>query len=70
MHRLVAILEEPRTEQAVLCTHGEVLQELFRLLRAGEILEGQAEPPWEKGSAWVLERLGDGFRGRYLAAPR
>lgn len=70
VHRLVAILEEPRTQQAVLCTHGEVLQALFRLLRAGEMLEGQAEPPWEKGSAWVLERVGGRFRARYLAAPR
>jgi 8-oxo-dGTP diphosphatase len=70
VHRLAAILEEPRTDQAVLCTHGEVLQELFGQLRAGAMLQGQAEPPWEKGSAWVLERLGDGFRGRYLAAPR
>lgn len=70
VHRLVAILQEPRTDQAVLCTHGEVLQELFGQLRAGAMLQGQAEPPWEKGSAWVLERLGNGFRGRYLAAPR
>jgi phosphohistidine phosphatase SixA len=70
VHRLVAILQELRTDQAVLCTHGEVLQELFGQLRAGAMLQGQAEPPWEKGSAWVLERLGNGFRGRYLAAPR
>jgi phosphohistidine phosphatase SixA len=70
VHRLVAILQEPRTDQAVLCTHGEVLQKLFGQLRAGAMLQGQAEPPWEKGSAWVLERLGNGFRGRYLAAPR
>lgn len=70
VHRLVAILQEPRTDQAVLCTHGEVLQKLFGQLRAGAMLQGQAEPPWEKGSAWVLEHLGNGFRGRYLAAPR
>lgn len=70
VHRLVAILQEPRTDQAVLCTHGEVLQELFGQLRAGAMLQGQAEPPWEKGSAWVLEHLRNGFRGRYLAAPR
>jgi phosphohistidine phosphatase SixA len=65
--RAVAALLQPSTEQAVLCTHGEILQELFIQLRERALLEDEAEPPFQKGSAWVLERSGNGFRGRYLA---
>src|SRR6266508_3359872 len=28
--------------------------------------QDDAEPLWQKGSAWVLERSGVGFRGHYL----
>jgi 8-oxo-dGTP diphosphatase len=65
--RMMAILDQPSTEQAVLCTHGEILQELYARLRARAMLpQDDAEPLWQKGSAWVLERSGVGFRGHYL----
>jgi phosphohistidine phosphatase SixA len=69
VERTVAALLRPSTEQAVLCTHGEILQELFIRLRGRALVEDEAEPPFQKGSAWVLERSGNGFRGRYLAPP-
>ncbi len=65
--RLIAVLEQPRTEGAVLCTHGEVLQVLFARLDARAMLADRVEPPWQKGSAWVVERSASGFRGHYLA---
>ena len=67
IERMEAILDQARTDRAVLCTHGEVLQELFARLRDRAALQDDAEPPWQKGSAWVLERSEDGLRGRYLA---
>lgn len=66
VERMMAMLDQPRTERAVLCTHGEILQELFARLRARAMLPDGAEPPWQKGSAWILERSGAGFRGHYL----
>jgi len=52
------LLEELADETAVLCTHGDVIQDLI-----GE------EPP--KGAIWVLERSGEGLaRTRYVPPPR
>jgi phosphohistidine phosphatase SixA len=65
--RMAALLEDPGTEHAVLCTHGEALQTLFAQLRDEAKLRDSVEPPFQKGSAWVLERSGDRFRSRYLA---
>jgi broad specificity phosphatase PhoE len=55
-------------ESAVLCTHGEVIGELLGDLFAN----GVARPPgrlrWQKGSVWVVDRLGGNVpaAARYL----
>jgi 8-oxo-dGTP diphosphatase len=64
--QVLELLEDPAMHQAVLCTHGEVIGQVFAQLRAfGAELSDQ--PHWPKGSTWVLGR--DGVRtwsGRYL----
>lgn len=54
---------------AVMCSHGDVIQELVEHLSGdGMVIEG--EPDWRKGSLWILEREGDRIlRGRSVAAP-
>ncbi|HEX6256488.1 MAG TPA: histidine phosphatase family protein [Euzebyales bacterium] len=53
-------------DRAVLCTHGEVLADLFPILLAGGLVV--AEPlVWPKGATWILHRTGTGpFRARFL----
>jgi 8-oxo-dGTP diphosphatase len=49
-------------DEVVLCTHGEVFDELQR---AGIELSGPLR--WPKGSTWILQRdRGQGWRGTYL----
>jgi phosphohistidine phosphatase SixA len=65
---VLALLADAQGQDAVVCTHGEVIGEV--LLRL--VVEGLAvgHPlTWPKGSTWLLEGGGDGrFRfGRYLA---
>ncbi|HEX3794156.1 MAG TPA: phosphoglycerate mutase family protein [Acidimicrobiales bacterium] len=54
----------------VLCTHGEVIRDFqLRLHKTQPDLFGRA-PLREKGSVWVLERVGQKFvSARYLAPP-
>jgi phosphohistidine phosphatase SixA len=74
---LVELVAAPDSDGAVLCTHGEILGELFARLRArGAIHRGdfpaEGRPRYEKGSTWVLEGAADDrFHARYLppAAP-
>ena len=62
---VLELLTRPSLEQAVLCTHGEVIGKLFdELQQAG--IELSDPPRWPKGSTWVLQ-LDDGHAwGIYL----
>ncbi len=63
---VLELLTSPALRQAVLCTHGELIGEVFgELQRAG--IELSAPPRWPKGSTWMLELDdGHGWRGTYL----
>ena len=53
-------LLEESGDGAVLCTHGDVLEEVAAALaRRGTRIVGK--PDWRKGTIWVLERDGDSF---------
>jgi phosphohistidine phosphatase SixA len=64
---VLALLEDPALDEAVLCTHGEILGEVFdELQKAG--LELSDDPRWPKGCTWVLRRdNGHAWKGIYLA---
>ena len=53
-------------DQVVLCTHGEIIGEVFdELQRAGIELSGPLR--WPKGSTWVLQLdRGQRWKGTYL----
>jgi phosphohistidine phosphatase SixA len=54
---VLGLLADPTLRHAVLCTHGELIGQVFdRLLADGLALPGG--PRWPKGSAWVLDRHG------------
>jgi phosphohistidine phosphatase SixA len=63
---VLALLVDPALDQAVLCTHGEVIGKVFdELQRAG--VELDHPPRWPKGSTWVLGPAdGHGWKGTYL----
>jgi 8-oxo-dGTP diphosphatase len=64
---LVELLVDPALERAVLCTHGEIIGEVFdELQQAG--IELSDPPRWPKGCTWVLRRDGGhAWKGTYLA---
>jgi phosphohistidine phosphatase SixA len=64
---VLALLEDPALDEAVLCTHGEIFGEVFdELQKAG--LELSDDPRWPKGCTWVLRRdNGHAWKGIYLA---
>jgi 8-oxo-dGTP diphosphatase len=47
------LVEKVADQPTVLCTHGDVVEELLDHLRRVGVLHGQ--PDFEKGSTWVLE---------------
>ena len=55
LDRLVDLLAAGDSDGAVLCTHGEVLGELFARLRASGAIAAEGRLRCEKGSTWVLE---------------
>jgi phosphohistidine phosphatase SixA len=55
LDRLVDLLAAGDSDGAVLCTHGEVLGELFARLRARGDIPAESRLRCEKGSTWVLE---------------
>ena len=63
---VVELLEDPALDEAVLCTHGEIIGEVFdQLHKAGLVLSDPRRP---KGSTWVLRRDGGhAWKGIYLA---
>jgi 8-oxo-(d)GTP phosphatase len=67
--RALALLAEVSGKPAVLCSHGDVIQDVLHHLSA-EGLELPDPPPLRKGSTWVLDSEEDGFVGaRYLPPP-
>jgi phosphohistidine phosphatase SixA len=64
---VLTLLVDAQAQDAVVCTHGEVIGEvLLRLVMEG--LAVDHPPTWPKGSTWLLEGGGGRFRsGRYLA---
>jgi phosphohistidine phosphatase SixA len=62
------LVEKVTDEPTVLCTHGDVIEELLDHLRRVGGLTG--EPQLEKGSTWVLESdAGDLTASAYLPPP-
>jgi 8-oxo-dGTP diphosphatase len=54
---VLGLLADPAVRHAVLCTHGELIGQVFeKLLADGLDLPGR--PRWPKGSTWVLDRDG------------
>ena len=63
---VLELLACPTLDRAVLCTHGELIGEVFEeLQRAG--IELSAPARWPKGSTWILELDGGhAWKGTYL----
>ena len=63
---VVELLADPALEGAVLCTHGEIIGQVFEeLQKVGIELSGP--PGWPKGCTWVLRRAGGhAWEGIYL----
>jgi len=63
---VLELLACPTLDRAVLCTHGELIGEVFEeLQRAG--IELSAPARWPKGSTWILEfDGGHAWKGTYL----
>jgi 8-oxo-dGTP diphosphatase len=54
---VLELLADPAVRHAVLCTHGELIGQVFDKLVA-EGLDLGGRPRWPKGSTWVLGRAG------------
>jgi 8-oxo-dGTP diphosphatase len=66
---VLRLLQKFRGRNIVLCTHGDVMEELLEGLIAQGLLQ-RARANMEKGSTWVLEEEDGKITGaRYLAAP-
>ena len=63
---LAAIEDAP--DNAVLCSHGDVIPTLVKALGASG-MRVQGAPEWGKGSVWVLERHGGRFVNAHAWAP-
>jgi 8-oxo-dGTP diphosphatase len=63
---VVELLADPALEGAVLCTHGEIIGEVFdELEKVG--IELSDPPRWPKGCTWILSLDGGhAWRGTYL----
>jgi 8-oxo-dGTP diphosphatase len=66
---VLRLVQKFRGRNIVLCTHGDVMEELLEGLIAQGLLQ-RARANMEKGSTWVLEEKDGKITGaRYLAAP-
>jgi 8-oxo-dGTP diphosphatase len=66
---VLRLVQKFRGRNIVLCTHGDVMEELLEGL-IGQGLLQRARANMEKGSTWVLEEKDGKITGaRYLAAP-
>jgi phosphohistidine phosphatase SixA/8-oxo-dGTP pyrophosphatase MutT (NUDIX family) len=68
-HRIVSLIAELQEESAVLCSHGDVIEDLIgHLFAEGVPMEGPRE--WKKGSVWELRTVaGRVVSGRYTPPP-
>lgn len=66
---IVRLVQEFKGDNVVLCTHGDLVEELLeQLIQQGLVPRSRAV--MEKGSTWVLEETAGKITGaRYLAAP-
>jgi 8-oxo-dGTP diphosphatase len=63
---VLELLTSSALDEAILCTHGELIREVFEELVAAGI-ELSSPPQWPKGSTWVLRRDRRGsWTGTYL----
>ena len=63
---LVALLLDPAADEAVVCSHGELIGAALKRL-VGSDLDPGGELVWPKGRTWVLEVDGGRLQhGRYL----
>jgi hypothetical protein len=63
---VLELLTDPALDQAVLCTHGEVIGKVFEELQEAGI-ELSDPPRWPKGSTWILQLdVGHAWKGTYL----
>ena len=51
---LIALLADPSTDSAVVCTHRETLQLLFAHLAGTYRVVAEAVEPMDKGAVWIL----------------
>ena len=66
---VLRLIQKHRGRNLVLCTHGDVMEELLEGLIAQGLVQ-RARANMEKGSTWVLDETGGKITGaRYLAAP-
>jgi phosphohistidine phosphatase SixA len=66
---VLRLVQKLRGRNIVLCTHGDVMEELLEGLIAQGLVQ-RARANMEKGSTWVLEEKDGKITGaRYLAAP-
>ncbi|HKV32526.1 MAG TPA: phosphoglycerate mutase family protein [Candidatus Dormibacteraeota bacterium] len=66
---VLRIVEKSRGRHLVLCTHGDVVEELLERLIAQGLVQ-RARANMEKASTWVLDEKDGKITGaRYLAAP-
>ena len=63
---VVALFWDRGLQDAVLCTHGELIGRLFGQLVAGGLVD-EASLDWPKGSTWLLQRTSRRVHARYLA---
>ena len=63
---VLELLTDPALDQAVLCTHGEVMGNVFEELQEAGI-ELSDPPRWPKGCTWILQLdVGHAWKGTYL----
>jgi len=66
---VLRLVQKHRGRNVVLCTHGDVMEELLEGLIAQGLLQ-RARASMEKGSTWVLEEKDGKITGaKYLPAP-
>jgi phosphohistidine phosphatase SixA len=66
---LAEFFSDPKLDQAVLSTHGDIVWELVEVLVNRHVIRA-GDGGFEKGSTWVLEVDGhEPTRARYLPAP-
>jgi 8-oxo-dGTP diphosphatase len=68
-HRLVSLISELQEESVVLCSHGDVIEDMIGHLFAEQVpMDGPME--WKKGSIWELRTIkGRIVSGRYVPPP-